>query len=138
MTCAPRGIFKHHVGEGGRNTKKRTLGARRDQRALELAPMTSSCWTMPGVGVEGRAVCEGDEVVPVLRVDEHDALAHAEFGATHELTLFARRACIRGPRVDESKEHDRQQRVRATWATSGPRPGQAGRRSTMRNSRRRT
>jgi hypothetical protein len=35
------------------------------------------------VGVKGRTFFEGDEIVTVFRVDQHNALARGELGATH-------------------------------------------------------
>jgi hypothetical protein len=74
--------LEHDVGQGGSKNEKLSLGARSDERSFRLSD-DLIVLNNAGVGVKGRTFFQGDEVVTILRVDEHDALTRSEFGATH-------------------------------------------------------
>ena len=91
MTCAPRGIFSTTSESVGRSTKKQrsvlTVMSEPSRCADDVVVLDDA-----GVGVKRGARLQGDEVVAVLRVDEHDAFAGFEPGAAHALWRRARLA----------------------------------------------
>ena len=86
----PARHLEHDVGQ--RRAQHQEAAARCAAATSEPSgwPMRSSCATMPGVGVEGRARAQRHQVAPVLRVDQQHALARAQRAGRSRAALGAR------------------------------------------------